>query len=289
MFSHNCAHSFLVHAFHAKSVLLLVKFFYTCNLFRTQLKERHVTLSHVFFLCFLQLYKQNVLGEIREFIPLIIKTIVLQPSMQARSVHLLVESILRYCNCRASSFSKSKGWACMYCWCACFTLSSKMVLIYCIKHNLLSYTGSVWLLSCRQTRIMHRHVFCTSNRFQLFIHFFSFFRSAPSFNKEIYVDFVAAQIKTLSFLAFIIRAYQVSRRWFDCSYIKWWNLSPFGRIYSLYRWWQFSSRFCEARCACLETTCTCISVCCQQLGSNWLFLLKKNTNIYLLCFTGICE
>ncbi|XP_028408078.1 transformation/transcription domain-associated protein-like isoform X2 [Dendronephthya gigantea] len=63
-----------------------------------------------------QLYKQNVLGEIREFIPLIIKTIVLQPSMQARS--------------------------------------------------------------------------------------------APSFNKEIYVDFVAAQIKTLSFLAFIIRAYQ---------------------------------------------------------------------------------
>lgn len=35
---------------------------------------------------FLQLYKQNVLGEVREFIPLIIKTIVLQPSMQARSV-----------------------------------------------------------------------------------------------------------------------------------------------------------------------------------------------------------
>ncbi|XP_046847243.1 transformation/transcription domain-associated protein-like isoform X2 [Xenia sp. Carnegie-2017] len=63
-----------------------------------------------------QLYKTNVLGEIREFIPLIIKTIVLQPSMQARS--------------------------------------------------------------------------------------------SSSFNKEIYVDFVSAQIKTLSFLAFIIRAYQ---------------------------------------------------------------------------------
>ena len=42
---------------------------------------------------FLQLYKQNVLGEVREFIPLIIKTIVLQPSMQARSV--LVESTFK--------------------------------------------------------------------------------------------------------------------------------------------------------------------------------------------------
>lgn len=35
-------------------------------------------------------------------------------------------------------------------------------------------------------------------------------RNSPNFNKEVYVDFVAAQIKTLSFLAFIIRSYQVS-------------------------------------------------------------------------------
>ncbi len=33
-------------------------------------------------------------------------------------------------------------------------------------------------------------------------------RSAPSFNKETYVDFVAIQIKFLSFLAYIIRIYQ---------------------------------------------------------------------------------
>ncbi|XP_060086157.1 transformation/transcription domain-associated protein-like [Ylistrum balloti] len=33
-------------------------------------------------------------------------------------------------------------------------------------------------------------------------------RSSPSFNKEVYVDFIAAQIKTLSFLAYIIRFYQ---------------------------------------------------------------------------------
>ena len=38
---------------------------------------------------------------------------------------------------------------------------------------------------------------------------FFFCRKSPSFNKEIYVDFVAAQIKTLSFLAYIIRIYQV--------------------------------------------------------------------------------
>ena len=38
-----------------------------------------------------------------------------------------------------------------------------------------------------------------------------FFRNSANFNKEVYVDFVAAQIKTLSFLAFIIRSYQVSR------------------------------------------------------------------------------
>ena len=33
---------------------------------------------------------------------------------------------------------------------------------------------------------------------------------SPSFNKEAFVDFIAAQIKTLSFLAYIIRIYQVS-------------------------------------------------------------------------------
>jgi len=35
-------------------------------------------------------------------------------------------------------------------------------------------------------------------------------RSNPSFNKEVFVDFIAAQIKTLSFLAYIIRIYQES-------------------------------------------------------------------------------
>ena len=35
------------------------------------------------------------------------------------------------------------------------------------------------------------------------------FRASPNFNKEMYVDFIAAQIKTLSFLAYIIRIYQV--------------------------------------------------------------------------------
>lgn len=33
-------------------------------------------------------------------------------------------------------------------------------------------------------------------------------RKSQTFNKEVYVDFVAAQIKTLSFLAYIIRIYQ---------------------------------------------------------------------------------
>lgn len=35
-------------------------------------------------------------------------------------------------------------------------------------------------------------------------------RSQPSFNKEVYVDFMGAQIKTLSFLAYIIRLFQDS-------------------------------------------------------------------------------
>lgn len=36
----------------------------------------------------------------------------------------------------------------------------------------------------------------------------SIFRMSPSFNKEVFVDFMSAQIKTLSFLAYIIRVYQ---------------------------------------------------------------------------------
>jgi len=35
-------------------------------------------------------------------------------------------------------------------------------------------------------------------------------RAMPGFNKETFVDFIAAQIKTLSFLAYIIRIYQES-------------------------------------------------------------------------------
>jgi len=35
-------------------------------------------------------------------------------------------------------------------------------------------------------------------------------RTNPAFNKEVFVDFIAAQIKTLSFLAYIIRIYQES-------------------------------------------------------------------------------
>lgn len=37
------------------------------------------------------------------------------------------------------------------------------------------------------------------------------FRASPKFNKEVYVDFVAVQIKFLSFVAYIIRIYQVNR------------------------------------------------------------------------------
>lgn len=35
-----------------------------------------------------------------------------------------------------------------------------------------------------------------------------FHRLNPAFNKEVFVDFMGAQIKTLSFLAYIIRIYQ---------------------------------------------------------------------------------
>lgn len=38
----------------------------------------------------------------------------------------------------------------------------------------------------------------------------SIFRQHKLYNKELYADFIAAQIKTLSFLAYIIRIYQVS-------------------------------------------------------------------------------
>ena len=38
---------------------------------------------------------------------------------------------------------------------------------------------------------------------------FDNFRANISFNKEVFVDFIAAQIKTLSFLAYIIKIYQV--------------------------------------------------------------------------------
>ena len=34
-------------------------------------------------------------------------------------------------------------------------------------------------------------------------------KQTPNFNKELYVDFMAVQIKFLSFLAYIIRIYQV--------------------------------------------------------------------------------
>jgi hypothetical protein len=42
--------------------------------------------------------------------------------------------------------------------------------------------------------------------FMLFFHLS--FRANVAFNKEVFVDFIAAQIKTLSFLAYIIRIYQ---------------------------------------------------------------------------------
>lgn len=35
-------------------------------------------------------------------------------------------------------------------------------------------------------------------------------RNSTAFNKEVFVDFVAAQIKTLSFLAYMVRIYQVN-------------------------------------------------------------------------------
>lgn len=36
------------------------------------------------------------------------------------------------------------------------------------------------------------------------------FRMSSAYNKEVFVDFIAAQIKTLSFLAYVIRIYQES-------------------------------------------------------------------------------
>ena len=43
------------------------------------------------------------------------------------------------------------------------------------------------------------------------VNFYHFsLRQHKLYNKELYADFIAAQIKTLSFLAYIIRIYQVS-------------------------------------------------------------------------------
>lgn len=39
------------------------------------------------------------------------------------------------------------------------------------------------------------------------------YRQHKLYNKELYADFIAAQIKTLSFLAYIIRLYQVFWLW----------------------------------------------------------------------------
>jgi len=35
-------------------------------------------------------------------------------------------------------------------------------------------------------------------------------KARPDFNKELHVDFLAAQVKTLSFVAFFVRLYHVS-------------------------------------------------------------------------------
>lgn len=53
------------------------------------------------------------------------------------------------------------------------------------------------------------------------------YRVNPAFNKEIFVDFIAAQIKTLSFLAYIIRIYQVGNSYL-CITIK-------SVLYNLYK------------------------------------------------------
>lgn len=37
---------------------------------------------------------------------------------------------------------------------------------------------------------------------------FFFYRASPNFNKEVLVEFMGAQVKTLSFLAYIIKVYQ---------------------------------------------------------------------------------
>lgn len=42
------------------------------------------------------------------------------------------------------------------------------------------------------------------------VNFIHLLRQHKLYNKELYADFIAAQIKTLSFLAYIIRIYQVS-------------------------------------------------------------------------------
>ena len=102
--------------------------------------------------CFLfQLYKQNVHSVVADFIPLIMNTIILQPSLTARW------------ELEKSGFDK------------------------------------LWNTSCSL------HLLC---QIWTIVRKFSISRKSPTFNKEVYVDFVAAQIKTLSFLAYIIRIYQ---------------------------------------------------------------------------------
>lgn len=64
-----------------------------------------------------------------------------------------------------------------------------------------------------------KKLFLNDQNFYSFFQLFIIFRMSPSFNKEVYVDFMAAQIKTLSFLAYIVRIYQVLIKAFKHSII----------------------------------------------------------------------
>lgn len=63
------------------------------------------------------------------------------------------------------------------------------------------------VIFCGHLSVVNNSTVVLCGYWSSFIHFL-FFRKSPTFNKEVYVDFVAAQIKTLSFLAYIIRIYQ---------------------------------------------------------------------------------
>lgn len=63
------------------------------------------------------------------------------------------------------------------------------------------------VIFCGHLSVVNNSAVVLCGYWSSFIHFL-FFRKSPTFNKEVYVDFVAAQIKTLSFLAYIIRIYQ---------------------------------------------------------------------------------